>query len=59
MVQCLRLGGTPTDEHDIPWHILSVEVKTLATREQVVIHDTLKLDGALLLDGSAQLIIEN
>ena len=59
MVQCLRLGGTPTDEHGLPWHILSVENKTLATREQQTIHGIMLIEGIVLLDGSSQLIIEN
>lgn len=55
MPECLTLGGG----HDLPWHIIVGELKSLADREQATIHGTFNLEGTLVLEGSSQLIIEN
>ena len=59
MGDCLTIGGTPSDERDLPWWVLSTEVKILADREQAAIHGEFVLDGTVILEGSAQLVIEN
>ena len=59
MAKCLKLGGSPTDEHGLPWHVLSTEELSLADRQQAVIHGEFVLEGTVILNGSAQLVIEN
>lgn len=52
-------GGAQENKHDLPWHVLDGEERTLATREQAVIHDTFDLEGILFLEGTSQLVLEN
>ena len=53
-------GGHRAERNDdLPWHVASNEVRTLANREQAAIHGEFLLEGNLILDGSAQLVIEN
>ena len=57
MTQCLTLGLV--NNHDLPWHVISGEERTLNTREQATIHGEFKLEGILILEGTSQLTIEN
>ena len=51
-------GGAPNPNiHDLPWHILEGEKKQIGDREQVAIHDVFDLEGDLVLEGSAQLVL--
>ena len=59
MADCLKLGGSSTDEHGLPWRVLSTEELTLADRQQATIHGEFVLEGVVILEGSAQLVIEN
>ena len=59
MAECLKLGGSPTDEHGLPWRVLSTEELTLADNQQASIHGEFVLEGTVILKDSAQLVIEN
>ena len=50
-------GGGTVNNHDLPWHVISKE--TIDDREQAAIHGELVLEGDIILEGSAQLVIEN
>lgn len=58
MAKELKLGGTPTDEHGLPFHILEDQELQLATREQAIIQGEMTIEGTLTLVGSSQLIID-
>lgn len=42
-----------------PWHILETETFTIPDRKQEAIHGILDNEGTIILEGSAQLVIEN
>ena len=45
------------EQSGLPWHIIPLETKTLATRQQAIIDDVFELEGDVLLEGTAQLVI--
>lgn len=42
-----------------PWHIIAGEIITVRTRRQMTIHGEFLNEGELILEGTAQLVIEN
>jgi len=40
-----------------PWHVIATETFTIKDRFQETIHGTLKNEGSIILEGSAQLVI--
>lgn len=41
------------------WHIVSGQIVLVETRTQYPIHDTLDLEGSIVLNGTAQLILRD
>lgn len=55
-------GGGPVivdNSGSSPWHIIDGEIITVPTRRQMAIHGFIWLQGEILLQGSAQLVIED
>lgn len=53
------ISVSKSDIGTFPWQILSKELFIIPDRRQVSIHGILEVDGVLILNGSAQLTIEN
>lgn len=53
----LLASGGGAGQGFMPHHIISAETITVPTRRQMIVHDGLLVEGSLVLEGTAELVV--
>ena len=51
-------AASPDNTGSVPWHILAAESFAIPGRRELAVHGEFRLEGELILDGSARLRVK-